>query len=147
MSLVCGSGHNNRVERCTGLRCWSEQPSGEESDALLPAAALVVPPKQVHVGTIFFDPTVFSPEGEGFTLTPSLIHPKSEGRILLRSADPYERPLIEAGYLTGQCSAVHCSASLELAFVAGTALQASVSCPVASSGCCGRHRRPVARSK
>lgn len=58
------------------------------------------PDLQVHIGTLFFDPQVFSPLGEGFTLTPSLIRPRSTGRILLRSNDPFDRPRIFANYLS-----------------------------------------------
>mmetsp|Transcript_49023 Transcript_49023/g.96138 ORF Transcript_49023/g.96138 Transcript_49023/m.96138 type:complete len:431 (+) Transcript_49023:121-1413(+) len=58
------------------------------------------PDLQVHCGVIFFEPDGFSPLGEGFTLTPSLIHPKSVGTIKLRSADPDEKPLIEPNYLS-----------------------------------------------
>ena len=58
------------------------------------------PDLQVHIGVLFFDPEVFTPLGEGFTLTPSLIHPKSRGSVRLRSKDVFERPLIQANYLT-----------------------------------------------
>ena len=60
----------------------------------------ISPDLQVHIGVLFFDPSVFTPLGEGFTLTPSLIHPKSRGSIRLRSKDVFERPLIQANYLT-----------------------------------------------
>ena len=55
---------------------------------------------QVHIGSIFFNPNGFIPEGEGFTLTPTLIHPRSRGCIKLRSSDPFDKPLIIANYLT-----------------------------------------------
>jgi len=59
-----------------------------------------VPDLQVHCGTIFFHPSGFVPEGEGYTLTPSLIHPRSRGTIRLRSGDPEEKPIISPCYLT-----------------------------------------------
>merc|ERR1712166_716339 len=58
------------------------------------------PDLQVHIGSIFFNPNGFSPEGEGFTLTPTLIHPRSRGCIKLRSSDPLDKPHIIANYLT-----------------------------------------------
>jgi choline dehydrogenase len=54
---------------------------------------------QVHVGTIFFEPDGFTPLGQGFTLTPSLIHPRSVGHLRLASSDPEDRPVIVANYL------------------------------------------------
>ena len=60
----------------------------------------VRPDLQFHVGTIFFQPDGFSPEGEGFTLTPSLIHPESTGTIRLADADPDNKPVISANYLS-----------------------------------------------
>jgi choline dehydrogenase len=62
----------------------------------------VSPDLQVHCGVLFFDPSVFTPLGEGFTLTPSLIHPKSMGTVRLRTNDPFDRPVIEANYLTDE---------------------------------------------
>jgi len=58
------------------------------------------PDLQVHIGSIFFNPNGFIPEGEGFTLTPTLIHPKSRGTIRLQSSDPLDKPRIRANYLT-----------------------------------------------
>ena len=54
----------------------------------------------MHIGSIFFNPNGFVPEGEGFTLTPTLIHPKSRGQILLSSNDPCDKPRILANYLS-----------------------------------------------
>jgi choline dehydrogenase-like flavoprotein len=36
---------------------------------------------------------------QGFTLYPILHHPRSKGEILLRSADPFEYPIIKANFL------------------------------------------------
>ena len=59
-----------------------------------------VPNLQVHRGTIFFHPEGFTPVGEGFTLTPSLIHPKSVGHLELASDNPNDRPIICGNYLS-----------------------------------------------
>ncbi|KAH8091513.1 hypothetical protein JL720_5820 [Aureococcus anophagefferens] len=56
------------------------------------------PDLQVHLGTVFFHPDGFNPIGEGFTLTPSLIHPRSRGSVCLR--DDSDLPLIRPNYLT-----------------------------------------------
>merc|ERR1719433_2394328 len=54
---------------------------------------------QVHCGTVFFEPDGFYPSGEGYTLTPTLIHSKAVGSLRLRSADPFEKPEITPNYL------------------------------------------------
>merc|ERR1719401_932243 len=54
---------------------------------------------QVHCGTLFFEPDGFYPSGEGFTLTPTLIHTQTSGTLRLRSADPFEKPEIVPNYL------------------------------------------------
>ena len=56
------------------------------------------PDLQVHLGTVFFHPDGFNPIGEGFTLTPSLIHPRSRGSVALRADS--DGPLIRPNYLT-----------------------------------------------
>merc|ERR1712232_435063 len=38
--------------------------------------------------------------GEGFTLTPTLIHTRTTGSLRLRSADPFEKPEIIPNYLS-----------------------------------------------
>jgi len=58
------------------------------------------PDLQIHCGTVFFNPSGFIPEGEGYTLTPSLIHPRSRGTVRLRSSDPEDKPIITPNYLT-----------------------------------------------
>eukprot|EP00927_Polykrikos_kofoidii_P032725 TRINITY_DN27797_c0_g1_i1.p1 TRINITY_DN27797_c0_g1~~TRINITY_DN27797_c0_g1_i1.p1 ORF type:complete len:653 (-),score=72.73 TRINITY_DN27797_c0_g1_i1:478-2436(-) len=55
---------------------------------------------QVHCGTVFFEPDGFYPSGEGFTLTPTLIHSRTSGSLRLRSADPEDKPEITPNYLT-----------------------------------------------
>jgi len=55
---------------------------------------------QVHCGTLFFEPDGFYPSGEGFTLTPTLIHTRTTGSLRLRSADPFEKPEIIPNYLS-----------------------------------------------
>lgn len=41
-----------------------------------------------------------NPEGHGFSIGPTLLSPKSRGRIRLRSADPMEAPAIDPCYLS-----------------------------------------------
>lgn len=66
------------------------------------------PDLQIHCGAVFFHPDGFNPIGEGFTLTPSLIRPKSRGSIELAGSatddgvacDVGDGPVIRPGYLT-----------------------------------------------
>jgi choline dehydrogenase len=61
----------------------------------LPAADL-----QFHFGPAYFLEHGFkTPEGHGFTLGPTLLRPRSRGRIALASRDPFQAPLIEPNYL------------------------------------------------
>jgi choline dehydrogenase len=41
-----------------------------------------------------------NPKGHGFSIGPTLLSPKSRGRISVRSADPMEAPAIDPGYLS-----------------------------------------------
>jgi choline dehydrogenase len=43
-----------------------------------------------------------NPEGHGFSIGPTLLSPRSRGRIRLRSADPMEAPAIDPGYLSNR---------------------------------------------
>jgi len=48
----------------------------------------------------YIDHGFAKPGGHGFSLGPSLLTPKSRGRITLRSIDPLEPPAIDPGYLS-----------------------------------------------
>ncbi len=54
---------------------------------------------------VFFSPSFLvehgfvRPGGDGFTLAPCLVKPKSVGELRLKSADPHEHPLINPNYL------------------------------------------------
>jgi choline dehydrogenase len=61
----------------------------------LPAADV-----QFHFAPVFYlDHGFTRPEGHGFTIGPTLLHPESRGRIRLRSTDPLAAPAIEPNYL------------------------------------------------
>lgn len=64
-------------------------------------ASLPMPDLQFHFGPTFFvDHGFDGPKEHGFGLHPTLIRPKSRGRITLRSASPSDAPLIDPGYLS-----------------------------------------------
>jgi choline dehydrogenase len=55
-----------------------------------------------------FNPSFFilhatqNPEGHGFTMSPTLVRVKSKGHMELRSADPFEPPLLDPNYLADE---------------------------------------------
>lgn len=57
---------------------------------------------------VFFSPAFLiehgfiRPGGDGFTLAPCLVKPKSVGELKLKSADPHEHPLINPNYLAAE---------------------------------------------
>jgi len=58
------------------------------------------PDLQLLFGPVYYLNHGFTrPEGHGFSVGPALLHPRSRGRIRLRSADPFAPPAIEAHYL------------------------------------------------
>ncbi|WP_440770615.1 GMC family oxidoreductase [Natronorubrum sp. DTA28] len=60
-----------------------------------------VPEIQFHFGPTFFVEHGFdNPEGHGFSLGALRLRPDSRGRISLRSADPFDEPVIDPQYLT-----------------------------------------------
>jgi choline dehydrogenase len=64
-------------------------------------ADLQEPDLQVHFAPAWFVDHGFTrPEGCGFSVGPTLIHPESRGEIRLRSADPADPPRIFARYLS-----------------------------------------------
>jgi choline dehydrogenase len=61
----------------------------------------VAPDIQFHFAPAFFINHGFDHiPGHGFTIGPTLIHPKSRGQITLRSNDPFEHPIIRANYFS-----------------------------------------------
>jgi len=57
------------------------------------------PDIQYHFAPIFFMNHGFDPTpGHGFTIGPTLLHPRSRGRITLHSNDPLAHPTIQANY-------------------------------------------------
>jgi choline dehydrogenase len=64
-------------------------------------AGAPAPDLQLHFAPVFFvDHGLTRPEGHGFTIGPTLLTPRSRGRITLRSADPFAPPAIDPGYLS-----------------------------------------------
>jgi choline dehydrogenase len=64
-----------------------------------PAAA--EPDLEFHFGPVYYiDHGFTSPGGHGFSLGPTLLNPKSRGRITLRSPDPKDPPAIDPAYLS-----------------------------------------------
>jgi choline dehydrogenase len=60
-----------------------------------------IPDLQFHFAPVYFINHGFTrPQGHGFMIGPTLIHPKSRGCIQLRSADPLAAPLIQPQYLS-----------------------------------------------
>ena len=77
---------------------------------------LPAPDIQYHFGPVFFKAHGFEQiEGHGFTIGPTLLHPKSRGRILLRSGDPFAHALIHANYLSEEEDTRTLLAGLKLA--------------------------------
>jgi choline dehydrogenase len=59
------------------------------------------PDIQYHFAPTFFRGHGFEKiPGHGFTIGPTLLHPKSRGRIRLRSSDPFEHAVISANYFS-----------------------------------------------
>src|SRR3989454_12107364 len=60
---------------------------------------LPAPDLQLNFGPAFYVNHGFTrPTGHGFSIGPSLIRPRSRGRIALLSSDPLEPPLIQPNY-------------------------------------------------
>jgi choline dehydrogenase len=77
---------------------------------------LPAPDIQYHFAPAFYKNHGFEKvEGHGFTIGPTLLHPKSRGRILLRSSDPFAPALIHANYLSEEDDARVLLAGLRLA--------------------------------
>ena len=67
--------------------------------AITPGAP--APDLQFHFGPVYYLNHGFDrPEGHGFSIGPTLLRPKSRGRITLDSADPLAPPAIQPNYLS-----------------------------------------------
>lgn len=63
----------------------------------------VAPDMQYHFAPSWFVEHGFkNPEGHGYTIGPTLLLPESRGQITLRSADPADKPVIEANYFSDE---------------------------------------------
>lgn len=72
---------------------------GEAGGFVKMDSAQTRPNLQYHFGPVYYLSHGFIvPEGHGFSLTPTLIRPKSCGFVELRSANPNEAPLIQPNY-------------------------------------------------
>ncbi|MEO7022385.1 MAG: choline dehydrogenase [Ktedonobacteraceae bacterium] len=77
---------------------------------------LAAPDIQYHFAPVFFkDHGATKLPGHGFTIAPTLLHPRSRGRILLRSSDPLAHAMIHANYLSEQEDMQSLQAGLKLA--------------------------------
>ena len=62
-----------------------------------------MPDIQFHFApTYFMEHGFANPEGHGFTIGPTLLHPESRGSIRLRSTDPLDSPAIQGNYLDSE---------------------------------------------
>jgi choline dehydrogenase len=73
---------------------------GEAGGFIRTSPAIAAPDVQYHFAPGYFVEHGFQQiTGHGFTLGPTLLRPYSRGRIMLRSANPQDAPLIRANYL------------------------------------------------
>ena len=63
----------------------------------------------------YIDHGFTKPGGHGFTLGPTLLNPKSRGRVMLRSRNPLEPPVIDPGYLSDPADLVPLVEGVQLA--------------------------------
>jgi choline dehydrogenase len=79
-----------------------------------PAAA--APEIQFHFGPAFFVDHGFTrPDGHGLSLGPTLLRPRSRGRITLRTRNPMTPPAIQANYLAEEYDLAMLVAGIKLA--------------------------------
>ena len=66
-------------------------------------ADLPMPDIQYHFAPVYYLNHGFTvPEGDGYTIGPTLLHPKSRGYIALRSTNPAEAPIIQPNYFADE---------------------------------------------
>jgi choline dehydrogenase len=66
-------------------------------------ADLPMPDLQYHFAPVYYLNHGFTvPEGDGYTIAPCVLHPKSRGYIALRSTNPTEAPVIQPNYFADE---------------------------------------------
>ncbi len=66
-------------------------------------ADLPMPDLQYHFAPVYYLNHGFTvPEGDGYTIAPCVLHPKSRGFIALRSTNPAEAPIIQPNYFADE---------------------------------------------
>ena len=66
-------------------------------------ANLPMPDIQYHFTPVYYLNHNFTiPEGDGYTIAPCVLHPKSRGYIALRSTNPEEAPIIQPNYFSDE---------------------------------------------
>ncbi len=79
-------------------------------------SGLPAPDIQYHFAPVFYKAHGFEKiPGHGFTVGPTLLHPRSRGRIRLHSSDPFAHAAIHANYLSDEEDARTLLAGLKLA--------------------------------
>jgi choline dehydrogenase len=66
-------------------------------------ANLSMPDIQYHFAPVYYLNHGFTvPEGDGYTIAPCILHPRSRGYIALRSTNPAEAPIIQPNYFADE---------------------------------------------
>lgn len=85
-------------------------------------ADLPMPDLQYHFAPVYYLNHGFTvPEGDGYTIAPCVLHPKSRGYIALRSSRPTEAPVIQPNYFADEADMQTLVAGLKLARKIGEA--------------------------
>ena len=79
------------------------------------APGIDAPDLQFHFAPAYYMEHGFAnPPGHGFTFGPTLLRPRSRGSITLRSANPFEQPIIRANYLADEADLRTLMAGVEM---------------------------------
>lgn len=96
----------NHAESAENLQNFVENHMGPLTSNVAEAGAFVrtqanlpMPDIQYHFTPVYYLNHNFTvPEGDGYTIAPCVLHPKSRGYIALRSSNPEEAPIIQPNY-------------------------------------------------
>ncbi|BAZ10845.1 glucose-methanol-choline oxidoreductase [Calothrix sp. NIES-4071] len=75
----------------------------------------VVPDLQVYAAPVLWVPPKYARNCSGFTITPSLLRPKSRGSVSLRSKNPLDSAIIRMNYLQNESDKLVLLAGLKIA--------------------------------